>query len=444
MAANLSGMFAQLNNAIQGSPMGNASGGAQRMLDMGSQGLGNMAGGMTDRIDPYAMMTPAAQQTQGKQDLAGLDLSTQQGMADAAGIYGKMGETTNQLAMAQAAEKKRLDAEALQRQQSSRESLAKRATDVGLGPMGENILLGEVDMKEAAKVIRDEELTRLASKRTGPLRKGLAKQLGISAEEYEESDLAQATGEEFKDYVNAREADVKPFLNADGVIVSVPVSKGGTVRDPKDGQWKYPSEAGFTTAPNVSKVIDASSRFAGKMAEAGVANFVDMHEKANNAQLQLDNIARSLEYLEDMPTGIGAPIEAFVGKVASYMGMPTPEITNYETFIAEAGKRVAEQIKAFGSGTGLSDADREYAKLIAAADPTLKAASLKRLLEIQRTTSQETVSMFTNTKSQIRNEMGGEGYMVDSFTLRSPGMQSTGGGQPNYIFNPATGKLEQQ
>jgi hypothetical protein len=104
MAANLAGMFGQLNNAIQGSPLGNQSGAGQRMLNMGSQGLGNMGGAMSDKIDPYAMMTAPAQQMQGKQDLAQTDMSTPEGMRQAAAVYQKMGKTAEAMTILRQAE----------------------------------------------------------------------------------------------------------------------------------------------------------------------------------------------------------------------------------------------------------------------------------------------------------------------------------------------------
>jgi len=441
MAANLSGMFTQLNNAIAGNPL--AKGGSGKgMLDMASMGLGGGLGTALGQ-DPYSFMSQGGKEIQAKKDMAGLDLGTLQGMTDAGSIYGKLGDTQGQLGMSQMAETKRLSDIALQRQQASRENLAKRARAVGLDDMADNILAGEPDTKEAAKVIRDEELLKLAALRSGPARRGIAKQFGIDEKEFTASNLARATPEVFTDYVRGREADVKAYQDSLGKLVSVPTSKNGQIKDPTDGSWKFPSEAGLSPAPQVQKVINVSSKFKVSMAEAGVAKFEELHEKANNAQLQLDNIERSLDYLEDMPTGIGAPIEAFVGKVADYFGMDRPEVANYEVFLAEAGKRVAEQIKAFGSGTGLSDADREYAKLIAAANPSLKAASLRRLLEIQKETATQTVEIFKDTKIKIRKEMGGEGYVVDMFSLRRPSDNAALNPPPkNPTFNPDTGKIE--
>lgn len=98
MAANLMGMFEQMNRAILRNPLGNESGAGQQLLDMASQGVGQMGGALSSKIDPYSMMTPAAQLMQSKQDLAGLDLSKPSDMKVAAGIYNKTGQQEKALA----------------------------------------------------------------------------------------------------------------------------------------------------------------------------------------------------------------------------------------------------------------------------------------------------------------------------------------------------------
>lgn len=97
MAANLSGMFAQLNNAIQNSPVEEAQG----LLDMTSKGFGGAVGAVSGR-DPYSFMNEGAKALQGEDDLAKVDMTTAKGMGEAANIYGKMGQNEQQIAMAQA------------------------------------------------------------------------------------------------------------------------------------------------------------------------------------------------------------------------------------------------------------------------------------------------------------------------------------------------------
>ena len=59
-------------------------------------------------------------------------------------------------------------------------------------------------------------------------------------------------------------------------------------------------------------------------------------------------------------------------------------IANTEAFLGNAGNLVAEAITAFGAGTGLSDADRDFAKQIVAGDPAaFTEEGIRRILKLQ-------------------------------------------------------------
>jgi len=58
--------------------------------------------------------------------------------------------------------------------------------------------------------------------------------------------------------------------------------------------------------------------------------------------------------------------------------------SNTEAFAGLMGLQVGKIIKQFGAGTGLSDADREYAEKIAGGKITLTEDSLRKLLDINR------------------------------------------------------------
>ncbi len=84
MAANLSGMFNQLNQAIGQNPIAGATG--TKLLDRASQGLGGALAGALGSENPYGFMTQGGKNLQGQQDMAGLDLSTPEGLAAASEI----------------------------------------------------------------------------------------------------------------------------------------------------------------------------------------------------------------------------------------------------------------------------------------------------------------------------------------------------------------------
>ena len=108
MAADLTGMFAQLNKAIQGNPMAGEQG--KELVAQFSKGVGNAASGATSLVpgakegaDPYSFMTKPAKVMQSEQDLGKLDLQTPEGMSQAAQIYQKIGDPNKAVTFATAA-----------------------------------------------------------------------------------------------------------------------------------------------------------------------------------------------------------------------------------------------------------------------------------------------------------------------------------------------------
>ena len=90
---------------------------------------------------------------------------------------------------------------------------------------------------------------------------------------------------------------------------------------------------------------------------------------------------------QGMVTGFGADFRLNLSRAADLLGLgggsEREKVANTEAFIAETGQLVGQVIKQFGAGTGLSDADREYARKISAGEIALNEQSLRRILDIR-------------------------------------------------------------
>ena len=84
----------------------------------------------------------------------------------------------------------------------------------------------------------------------------------------------------------------------------------------------------------------------------------------------------------EMFTGIAADALEF-GQIGSLFGFDATSAEVTQQFTLQRFSRVADIIEAYGAGTGLSDADRDFA-LAQAGKPTLEYGSLVRLLELER------------------------------------------------------------
>lgn len=226
--------------------------------------------------------------------------------------------------------------------------------------------------------------------------------------------------------ISAKEADallkgrtgkLEAWQDATGKVTAVNVNEFGLVFDDKINKYVKASKLGLVRkAPNVvQQIVDTSQQVgAEKMAEANVEGFIKLHEKAMNARDQIAILDRQTARLEGgMPTGLGASLELNLRRIGEFIGLPyDPKVTSAENYIAEASKIVAEQIKDFGAGTGLSDADREYAKIGAGADITQQQEALLNLLKIRRGAMAETVKLYNTVRESTAKLLGEKNMTV--------------------------------
>ena len=223
--------------------------------------------------------------------------------------------------------------------------------------------------------------------------------------------MGTLSAEEADALLKGRTGKLEAWQDVTGKIIAVNVNDFGLVFDDKTDRYVKASELGLVRkAPNVvQQIVDTSQQVgAEKMAEANVEGFIKLHEKATNARDQIAILDRQTARLEGgMPTGLGASVELNLRRIGEFIGLPYDrEVTSAENYIAEASKIVAEQIKDFGSGTGLSDADREYAKIGAGADITQQQEALLNLLKIRRGAMAKTVELYNTVRASTAKRLG--------------------------------------
>jgi hypothetical protein len=416
--SSLAGMFQMLNQSVAGSPLAQGGSG-QGMLDMASMGLGGAAGNAMGR-DPYSFMNQGGQQLQAKKDLSDIDLATPEGKIQAAEIYGKTGDQASAMAMIKQAQEQKTTELALLKTQQAKESLAVRATKMGMDALSLDIRNGTVDSKDASKQLMEIERDNIILKRGTSGRKLLAKQAGIPLEEFNAAGLGIVSDETFKSIIAGKEGTVEAYTDKEGNAVMLNTDKFGKVFNKDVQEYMYPSEMGITQAPKLQRVHNVSNGMVERLALGGVDNFIALHETANDEQKALDIIKRNEFLLEDMPTGFFGPAEIWAKRIAEEFGVDT-NVGNVQEYTSNTGKVVAQTIKDFGAGTGLSDADRDYAERIAAGDIAVDPKALKKILRLRREASEHIIKRFGEVKESTRKALpSGERGVLDMYTLRAP------------------------
>tara|TARA_R110000823_G_scaffold199628_8_gene330725 strand:- start:1630 stop:2967 length:1338 start_codon:yes stop_codon:yes gene_type:complete len=414
MAADLTGMFAQMNKAILAQPL--ASG---VPLDVMSKGVGNLAGNLSGgAIDNYSMMTPAARQSQGRSDLAEQDLSTAAGMENAANIYGKMGNNKEAMAAGAIANDRRIAEDLKLKEQKTRESLARRATAVGRPGLAGSILAGASDIPQDQKTITELETEKLVIKGGIAARRALATNAGINKEQFDAQDLGELTVQQFQNVLSGRKGDAKAYQMQGVGPVSMRTNEYGYVFDPKDNTWKEPSAMGLSANVALQKITNISNTVVERLALGGVDNFIDLYTNVKDDVVVLDIIDRNLALIPDMATGATAPIEQWMLEMGAELGVENTA-SNQQEYMANIGKLVGKEITAFGSGTGLSDKDMEFAKDIAGANPVNTPEALTRILKMRKQAILNMRKQFTDTKDFLRKSpfLSGQAEVLDAFIV---------------------------
>ena len=226
--------------------------------------------------------------------------------------------------------------------------------------------------------------------------------------------------------LEGKEAELKSFIRPDGEEVLLAVDKQGKVRDPKDGVFKRASDMELRRAPNRQQVETIANYQNQLMAKVGIEHFLTLHEETSQTIQTLNNIEEVLPLTDEMITGATAQPELFVRRIKSemseFLGIDSddPALQNTEAYIALAAPRVAEIIKNFGAGTGLSDADREFANKAAAGDIAMTAASLQRILKILKKAGENKVALYNKTVKEMGTTPGSYGFVLPSRTKRTP------------------------
>jgi len=132
---------------------------------------------------------------------------------------------------------------------------------------------------------------------------------------------------------------------------------------------------------------------------------VQMPKAKSNVTI-LRSIGNARKLLDEgIRTGSFANLRQDFGRMINTIGFSYNEdaTTNTDTFIAEAGTRVGQVINAFGSGTGLSDEDREYAEKMSAGKIAVTKESLYKILEIHEKAARIEIEQYNKRAGAIKD-----------------------------------------
>ena len=182
------------------------------------------------------------------------------------------------------------------------------------------------DPDELAKILKD--LRAIQANRlpmdTATVKRRL-QAAGYTPAQIENMEVDKITRSELESLETFAKADLEAWQDKDGNIAAYRVTASGQVVDPKTNKAVEPSALGLVRkAPQAQEIIDkTNNKQKEALAEAGVATFVDMGEKARNARRTLETIDRQLARVEGgIPTGVAANVEITLRQIGQLLGRP--------------------------------------------------------------------------------------------------------------------------
>ena len=348
----------------------------------------------------------------GQEGVAAFGSGDAAGMNAAGATMAALGDPTTGMAFAQAGADASLVELQAKELAARKVAMATRADDLGLTEVASSIRVAPDNdaLNDIAKDLRKTEVERLPSQ-TPAQRRQMANRVGVSNEEFAKAGLGKATDAFFNAYITGEKGKTEAWLNAEGEIKAVRFSNSGKAWDDSKQMFVEPSEMGLTQpAPSVQKVIDVSGKLIERLSDESVTDLVAFRDKARIAKDKLMLLDRQLARIDGgMPTGIAANISVGLKKVGQLMGMPyDPALVSAEEYMMEVATLVKQEIKAFGSGTGLSDKDRDFTKVMVGGDITKQAEALENILNKFREAAVGTLSTYNGLVEQTSKSVGAE------------------------------------
>lgn len=184
---------------------------------------------------------------------------------------------------------------------------------------------------------------------------------------------------------------------------------GGNVQrerfDPQTGQMT--TIKGNKPPASVTNVnMKQESAFEAELGKKNVDSIMATKEKASDASMIVRNTHQGRQLLDSGAiTGVGAEFFTKFGQALQEIGFTKSKdaVANTQAFAATMAGNVAKQIKEFGAGTGLSDADREYATKMAGGDITLNEQSIRKILDINERAARNIIKNHNKSVKGIKS-----------------------------------------
>lgn len=155
--------------------------------------------------------------------------------------------------------------------------------------------------------------------------------------------------------------------------------------------------AGAGAARTTVNLPPAGKKFSETLGETAGKRLDKYRDNADSAVRTIETSQQLLPLLDDPKFISGTFADARLA-LARAAGI---DVSATEAYFAAIGQQVAERITAFGAGTGLSDADREFAKSIAGGNPITTAKGIRDIIRINNESAQNVIKRYNEERTRL-------------------------------------------
>jgi hypothetical protein len=156
------------------------------------------------------------------------------------------------------------------------------------------------------------------------------------------------------------------------------------------------------------KLPEQEKAFETGLGKAQAERIMEDQKVAQDARGIIDTVQQGRQLLQSGTiTGFGAEALTQIGAALNQIGINFAEdaVANTQAFAANMAQNVGRIIKQFGAGTGLSNADREYAEKMAGGKITLDRKAIERILDINERAARNVIGAHNRRVQGIKTNV---------------------------------------
>lgn len=193
-------------------------------------------------------------------------------------------------------------------------------------------------------------------------------------------------------------------------------------RDPSYVQAQKDIRAAGKPDVNVQVQTNSQNALYKGMTEGFVKEINDLRSKADSAvsQLQVADTARNL-LDSGVITGTGANFRTALHRALATAGVVNPEkVANTEAFVSTMGRQTLDLVKQLGAGSGISNADRDYAEKVAGGNIEMSEQGIRRLLDINDRAARTLIDSYNSKAAPLAQDPNVPAFMRGNLVIKAP------------------------